>query len=82
MRDALIACNTSSQVARPVALESLKQISPWYARVPTDSNYSDGPSRLDTSKVLAMGAADEQIDEMDCWAQHLALARKWGELQA
>ena len=87
VRDALISCSTSNRVARgllvaTVALETVHQVSPWYARVPTDSNYSDGPSRQDSSKVRALGATEDELDVVDCWARHQALARKWGEPQA
>ena len=87
VRDALISCSTSNRVARgllvaTVALETVHQVSPWYARVPTDSNHSDGPSRQDSSKVRALGATEDELDVVDCWARHQALARKWGEPQA
>ena len=43
VRDTLIACTTRNAVARKIltatlALESMLQLTPWYARVPTDSN--------------------------------------------
>ena len=45
VRDTLISCISRNAVARKiliatVALECTKQITPWYARVPTDSNVS------------------------------------------
>ena len=83
VRDALISCNTTNCVARKLlvaslALEYNKQICPWYARVPTDSNLSDGPSRLDPTKVIALGASLQEIDALDCWTQLSALAVTWG----
>ena len=87
MRDALISCHTNNQVAHgflvaTLAQECVKQICPWYARVPTDSNLSDGPSRLETERVLQLGACCDTIDFEDYWAQHLVLSAKSGEHQA
>ena len=50
VRDAVIACSTSSSLAMPILdrllkLEYALDIFPWYTRVPTDSNVSDDPSR-------------------------------------
>ena len=85
--DSLISCNTSNGVGRTIlvaslALEFNKQICPWYARVPTDSNLADGPSRLDFSRVRALGAMLEHVDAADCWAQLSALSETWGGRQA
>ena len=49
VRDTLISCGTRNRIAKKIltatlVLESTKQITPWYARVPTDSNLSDGPA--------------------------------------
>ena len=60
VRDILISCVTRHAVARSIltatlALEAMLQITPWYARVPTDSNLSDSPSRFSLDKLLAMG---------------------------
>ena len=61
VRDALISCGTQNSIAKKIltatlVLESTKQITPWYARVPTDSNLSDGPSRCSCDKVGSTGA--------------------------
>ena len=87
VRDVMISCSTSNGVAKglliaTLALEGLKQISPWYARVPTDSNLSDGPSRMRNEKVLKLGAVRDSLDVQRCWDQHVALALEWGGSQA
>ena len=51
VRDILISCATSSPVARQIlvatlALECECQMTPWYNRVPTDSNGADAPVAL------------------------------------
>ena len=87
VRDALIACSSSNLIARRqlvsvLALECIHQITPWYARVPTDSNLADKPSRLDTSQLVQLGAMQDQLDLMSCWSRHAALADQWGDDQA
>lgn len=84
VRDALISCGTRNAVAKQIltatlVLESTKQITPWYARVPTDSNLSDGPSRFSCNKVISMGASRCDVSGEECWAQLRALNEKWGE---
>ena len=87
VRDVMISCSTNNGVARgllvaALALEGLKQINPWYAGVPTDSNLSDGPSRMHNEKVLKLGAVRDSLDVESCWDQHVALVSEWGGLQA
>lgn len=72
VRDALIACHAANTLARKIlvaalGLECEKQLAPWYARVTTDSNLADGPSRLQLERVLQL--------------ELLALAyyKKWGK---
>ena len=53
VRDTLISCCSSGGIAKKIlvatlALECEGQLTPWYARVPTDSNCADAPSRLVT----------------------------------
>ena len=84
VRDALISCSSSDHVAKRLlisvlALECIHQITPWYARVPTDSNMADSPSRLDTSHIVQLGAKQDELDLDNCWARHAALADQWGE---
>lgn len=66
-KGALIAGTTdtrvgSSLVQRVVDLELGLQVKAWYARVPTSSNPSDKPSRLDTSEVDRMGVPRSMLD--------------------
>ena len=42
--------------------ESAMELKSWYARVPTHSNISDGPSRMDCSEVLQMGSIGTEVD--------------------
>ena len=44
-------------IQRYVELEEQLQLKVWFARVPSFSNLSDGPSRNDCSEVVAMGAS-------------------------
>ena len=87
VRDVMISCSTNNGVAKgllvaTLALEGLKQISPWYARVPTDSNLSDGPSRMKNEKVSKLGAIRDLLDVQNCWDRHVALVSEWGGVQA
>ena len=87
VRDTLIACTTRNPVAKQIllatmALETLKQITPWYARVPTDSNLSDGPSRLSCEKVVTTGAQRCDVCGDDLWVRLVALAETWGDDRA
>lgn len=50
VRDFLIACYTKNDISRRILVATLimemkLQLFPWYARVPTDSNMADAPSR-------------------------------------
>ena len=87
VRDALISCNSSNKVAKGLlisvlALECVQQVTPWYARVPTDSYMSDAPSRMETSHLNAMGAIHDALDLERCWVEHSALLGQWGEDRA
>ena len=87
VRDALIAGHTANNLARKIliatlGLESELQLTPWYARVPTDSNLADGPSRLRLEQFLQLGASACEIDASQCWDALLAHVGKWGEDQA
>lgn len=78
VRDTLISCISKHVVARKIliatlALECTKHITPWYARVPTDSNMSDGPSRFRCEKLLALGTAQCSLDGAACWTAFTAL---------
>ena len=47
--------------------ESQYKLKSWYARVPTYSNISDGPSRLDCKEVEQLGSQRVEVD----WEQIL-----------
>lgn len=34
----------------------------WYARVPTHSNISDGPSRMDCTEIEQLGSVEAKVD--------------------
>ena len=66
VRDALISCDSSNHVAKRLlisvlALECIHQIT-----VPTDSNMSDSPSRLDTKRLVHLGAEHDVVILEDC----------------
>ena len=66
-----------------MALECTKQITPWFARIPTDSNLSHVPSRrFCCQKVIDMGAAECKMEASVCWDELTALYEHWGEQQA
>ena len=68
---------------RYLPLECIQQVTPWYARVPTDSNMSDAPSRFETSQSrLRMGTIHDHLDLESCWVAHSELAEQWGEDRA
>lgn len=61
VRDAMISCNATNTTARNILISTLSreselQLSLWYARVPTDSNLADDPSRLVIKPLIDMGA--------------------------
>ena len=87
VRDSLISCVSRNVTAKKIlvatmALECTKQLTPWYARIPPDSNLSDGPSRLNCQKVLDMGAKECKLDPSASWDELVALYESWGEKQA
>lgn len=58
--------------------ETKSNLYPWYARVPTDSNISDSPSRLDTTKLDSMGVIRVRIDLGLAWKHVTDTFEKWG----
>ena len=87
VRDSLISCASRNVTAKKIlvatmALECTKQLTPWYARIPPDSNLSDGPSKLNCQKVLDMGAKECKLDPSASWDELVALYESWGEQQA
>ena len=86
VRDAMISCHTTNTVAKKIliatlSLESELQLAPWYARVPTDSNTADNPSRLTTSPLLKMGAKQCEVCVEERWGVLVTRAESWGEQQ-
>lgn len=84
VRDSLIACNTSGDVGKKIllavlALETENQLTPWYSRVPTDSNTADAPSRFEVRKLLAMNCSQDNVELQACWDAVLTLSGKQGE---
>ena len=87
VRDALITGHTNNVLAKRIlvatlGLECEKQLTPWYARVPTDSNMADGPPRLKVEHLLSLGACECELDVSSCGDAVLTLAVKCGEKQA
>ena len=65
-----------------LALECENQLTPWYSRVPTDSNRADAPSRLVCKDLLAAGVEQTVVDVLECWQGMQLLSLKWGEEQS
>ena len=87
VRDAMISCHTNNITAKKVliatlSLESQLQLSPWYARVPTDSNLADNPSRLVVKPLLEMGAKQYKFCVEKSWGDLVTCVENWGEQQA
>ena len=49
-------------VQRIMEVECQLKLKSWYARVPTHSNISDGPSRMDCTEVLQLGSVEAKAD--------------------
>ena len=49
-------------VQQTMECESDLKLKTWYARVPSHSNISDGPSRLDCTEVEQLGSIREETD--------------------
>ena len=45
-----------------VATEMRCQVKVWFSRVPTHSNLSDKPSRLETTELDALGIPKDSVD--------------------
>ena len=65
-----------------LGLECEKQLQSWYARIPTDSDMGDGPSRMCVDRLIQLGATACSLDVNQCWEAMIAYAGKWGENQA
>ena len=87
VRDAMISCHTNNITTKNIliatlSLESQLQLSPWYARVPTDSNLADNPSRLVVEPLLEMCTKQYKFCVEKSWGDLVACAENWGEQQA
>ena len=72
VRDCLIACQTDSINGRPILTACLSaefhlRGNFWYARVPTDSNIADPPSRNGIQFLTTVGAARTEVDLQLCF---------------
>ena len=81
VRDAFISCHTTSDNALPILnaclqLEFEQSWNVWIARVPTESNIADEPSRFDVSFLLQCGCARTFFDPCSIW--QLMSNEKWG----
>ena len=62
-----------------VTREMRCQLKVWFTRVPTASNVSDRPSRLDTSEMDALGVVRSVISWSDLWSKLNRLgSEEWG----
>lgn len=82
VRDALGSFNTGNAVAKKVLVATLafecdKQLAPWYARIPADSNTADGPSKLSTEYVRQVGAEETCFNVGLCWGSVNSLNERW-----
>lgn len=87
VRDSMISCNTGNEVAKKILVATLvsemqAQLTPWYSRVPTDSNCADAPSRLDITSLQSVCAKPTECNPNKMWSHVLALYEKWGDEQA
>ena len=72
VRDCLIACQTDSANGRPILNACLRSEFDlrgnfWYARVPTDSNIADEPSRNDVRFLMSVKAERVEVDLQVCF---------------
>ena len=72
VRDAFIACHTSSTNSLPILdailrAENDAECNSWITRVPTESNISDDPSRLQIDHLMSCGCLRDSIDCATIW---------------
>ena len=72
VRDSLIGCQTGSESASAILeaclrLEFSIAVNLWIARVPTDSNIADDPSRNVVDTLVQLGASRDLIDDQNLW---------------
>ena len=73
VRDAFIACHTSSTNSLPILDAILKaendaECNSWITRVPTESNIADDPSRLQVDHLMNCGCLRDHIGCADIWS--------------
>ena len=73
VRDTFIACHTSSKNSLPILDAILKaenesECNSWITQVPTESNISDDPSRLQIDHLLNCGCLRDNIDCAGIWS--------------
>ena len=73
VRDAFIACHTSSTNSLPILDAILKaendaECNSWITRVPTESNIADDPSRLQVDHLTNCGCLRDNIVCADIWS--------------
>ena len=83
VKDALIACQTSSYNATPILVALLQlefdlKWNAWFSRVPSESNVADDPSRGEIQKLLTQGVQQFQINLDSMWNGLLELATRGG----
>ena len=82
VRDSLIGCRTNSDNASIILEACLRRefslaLNLWVARVPTDSNIADDPSRNSWDGLLRIGALHDALDLDEMW-QLLETSTKGG----
>ena len=73
VRDAFIACHTSSANSLPILdaileAENDAECNSWITRVPTESNIADDPSRLQVDLLMNCGCLRDRIGCADIWS--------------
>ena len=73
VRDAFIACHTSSANSLPILdaileAENDAECNSWITRVPTESNIADDPSRLQVDLLMNCGCLRDRIGCSDIWS--------------
>ena len=85
VRDSLIACQTSRSYAAVILetclrLEFSLALNMWIARVPTDSNIADDPSRDIVEHLLKLGAQRDTLNFEEMWRKRCNL-NEWSRLE-
>ena len=76
VRDSFIAGHTTSENGLPILdaclrMEYSLQSNVWITRVPTESNISDEPSRLQCEHLLKAGCSQDRADVWQIWMMHV-----------